>query len=223
MLYRQIKTGDRVEISLLEDEGGNPHITQVEAVHGKDDVAIYAPLSYGHIIRLGINRKYAFLFYTDKGMVRFIARVKRHGKEDGFDMTYIALEDDGASMQRREFYRFSCLLPFQFTLGCKVKQEDKEDIIEEPMYDAVINDISGGGLRFVSNEHLEEKEFINTIMTLDRKTIFVDAEILTRSVMVNMLYKYQYSVKYHNIATGDRETIVQFIFSQQRKRLRGEG
>lgn len=222
MLFLHIKTGDRVEITRLEDEGGEPHVTQAEAVYSKDDVAIHSPLSYGHVVRLGVNRRYAFLFFTDKGMVRFVGRIKRHGKEDGFDMTYIVLESDGIFVQRREFYRFACLLPFQFISECEVKKAAKQGE-DDFLREAVINDISGGGLRFVSNEQLDTEETISAVLNLSGRTIFVPAKILSREHMPNMLYKYQYSTKFVDISPKDRESIVQFIFSEQRKRLSGEG
>ncbi|MDR2940228.1 MAG: PilZ domain-containing protein, partial [Clostridiales bacterium] len=86
-------------------------------------------------------------------------------------------------------------------------------------FEGIIKDIGGGGLRFVSNEVLEEGEKIKAAIVLNTEVIIVNGKILHKQFFPKSNYKYQYRVEFIGILKTEQEVIVQFIFEQQRKIL----
>jgi len=219
MLLKQIKTGDKVEIMQLESTGADKvHISQVENILDKDNVIIHAPIAYGQDVRLPLNRQYAFIFFTNKGMIRYIARITGYLKEDSFLLMRAALLSDGVPMQRRDFFRFPCLLAFKFTRLDTNRKDDNPD--EDVVIDGTIKDISGGGIRFVCDKPIDKGEKILCMITLNNMSFALTADVRNRQHFAKQLYPYQYSATFDNITEKEQESIIQFIFNEQRNVLR---
>ncbi|MBZ4669253.1 MAG: uncharacterized protein JG775_2406 [Defluviitaleaceae bacterium] len=109
--------------------------------------------------------------------------------------------------QRREFFRFECVIPFQFQVG---------DLWES----GIIKDISGGGIRFITNSQLNTKENLVMRIPLEAEEILLSGKILIKEDSNTELYKYQYRVMFDDIKKNDQDAIIQYIFMQQRKQVR---
>lgn len=213
MLHKHIKTGDKVEISLENaDIGSKSHISQVEHMKDEKNVIIHAPLSFGQVVQLPQGKQYSFMFFTSKGMARFKGRTVKFFKDGAFYFLQIQLLDEGEKVHRRDFFRFSCLLPFQFSY-----LTDEE---ENPITEGIIKDISGGGILFSCNTPMEVGRKIISYIRLNNDYLTIEGELLNREYFPKILHPYEYSVKFIDISPRDRENIIQFIFTQQRKSSR---
>lgn len=92
------------------------YISQVEFVESETEVVAHVPIYQGRLTRLSMMSRYSFVFHTRRGMVRYIGRVESYFKEDAEFMMRIKLLSTGEVIQRREFFRFSCVMPFEFNL-----------------------------------------------------------------------------------------------------------
>lgn len=223
MLFESIKVGDRIEIQFRGDKNrGRSYVSQVEEILPSNQIVIYTPISYGEMVKLPPDEDYNVLFFTEKGMISFESTIVKSVMEDGFNLNILRISSQGERMQRREFFRFNCILPFKFGIVDKDKldSDENEDVTSDVSLEGIIKDIGGGGVRFVSNEEIEEKADICCIILLDKDILFPIGTVLHKQYFPKSNYKYQYRVKFMEIKQSEQEKIVQFIFNEQRKIIR---
>lgn len=223
MLFSNIKIGDRLEITLLQDrKSGRSYVSQVEDVIGGDEIVIHVPISYGQLVKLSMREWYSMLFFTEKGMIRFDAEITGYSKENEFHFMRVKLLSKGERIQRRDFFRFNCLLPLKFSI---IEESESEDEAENTdINDAIIKDIGGGGLRFVTNESIGDKGKIKCVMMLGDDCFVISGKVLHKQYFPKSNYKYQYRVQFVNILELEQERIIQYIFNEQRKMMqKGQG
>ena len=214
MLFNTIKIGDRLEITILKDHKTNKsYVSQVEDVIDENEVMIHVPISYGQLVKLSTREEYSILFFTEKGMARFDAEITEYVKENEFNFMKVKLLTDGERIQRREFFRFNCLLPLKFD----ALEESINNNEKHILHDGIIKDLGGGGVRFVSNESVIDKGRMRCVIMLDDECLVLIGKVLHKQHFPKSNYKYQYRIQFVGISQGDQEKIVQYIFNEQRK------
>ena len=93
-----------------------------------------------------------------------------------------------------------------------------------PLKRSVIVDISGGGLRFVSEQKYEPESLIycsyHLIVDGNRKLYEVVGKVLGAKEIENRKGVFEHRVQYVNISEGAREQIIKFIFQEERKNMK---
>ena len=106
--------------------------------------------------------------------------------------------------------------------------EKKELIFQEglPLQKSVIVDISGGGVRFVSNHRYEPDTIIYLTYKLmiagKEKAYEIAGKILATKPIENRPGEYEHRVQYLNMNNLEREEIIRYIFEEERKSRRKE-
>jgi len=224
MLYDSIKIGDRAEIymvkeksvnekSVKEKSSGMVYYSQVEDILSDTDVLLHVPISYGQLVKLSMEGKYNVVFFTNKGMLTYEAEIKEFKKDNGLDFMAVALLSEGERVQRREFTRFTCLLPLKFTSVNETSfSRDHMNYL-----DGVIKDIGCGGLRYVTNESLEERDRIKSVVMLDDELLVLNGKILSKTYFPKSNFKYQYRVEFFGVTQEERDKITLYILNEERK------
>ena len=176
MLIGNIKIGDRLEIKLKKEGAlGKVYVSQVESIIDGRNLLAHVPISYGQAVKLPPVEVYALVFFTDKGMLGFDAVIAEFMREDGFNLVKFKLTTDGERMQRRDFFRFNCLLPVGIA---KVSDDPSVQSNIRDMAEGIIRDVGGGGIRFVSNLELDEGDTIKCHITFHNDFIISIGKIL---------------------------------------------
>lgn len=220
MLYKNIGIGDRLEIKSKTEISDKVYVSQVENIIDSNKITVYVPITYGQVLKLPIKKLYAFLFFTEKGIISFDGEIIEYNKVDGFNLMTVNLVSKGERVQRRGFFRFSSSLPFSFYV---LDEEGNGGTKEDTICSGIIKDISGGGLRFISNEDIDEQTHIKCFIDLDKEVLITIGNIIQKSVFPKSNYKYQYRVSFVGILPEEQEKIVQFIFDEQRRVLQKLG
>ncbi len=214
-MFEYIQLGDKVELLTELDKNGNQehYFTSVqEIVDG--ELVISAPIIKGRIEPLEIRMTYGMCVYTKKGLYRCEVELVSREKRDNLFLLTISLQSDLVKYQRRQYYRMDCILEFSF------KGTDTDQ-----WYNAVILDISGGGIRFYTTKALKEGDGIFNHITLGandkENNLFlggkvVDVEIHSRDKEV----QYEVRESFDSIDEVDREAIIKYIFDEERRRRR---
>jgi len=217
MLFNFIKIGDRIEIKLAGREHARSYISQVEEIMDDGTLLIHVPISYGQLVKLPVTGRYQMLFFTDKGKITFLTVINEYIKEDLLNFMSVTVLDEGERVQLREFFRYNCLLPFKFA-PIDVNAPESE-IGREALTDGIIKDISGGGLRFVTNLDMEMDQRIKCILLIGEECIISIGVIVRRQFFPKSNYKYQFNIKFAGMPGFEQEKIVKFIFEEQKKEL----
>ena len=236
MINKFIKEGDRVELTqvggkvrLAEDgsELRKQYYTKISAITSEDTLELLMPMEKTKLILLPIDAEYNVVVYTEGGLYQCFARVIDRYKADGMFFLAIELTSNLRKYQRREYYRFSCALE----MCARNLEEEEINAVEKkskiwlqpnrPIKRSVIVDISGGGIRFLSNQRYEIGSMIYCSYTLvrgnDRKQYELVGKVLDVKELEQRPGTFEHRVQYYNIDEATREEIIQFIFEEERK------
>lgn len=239
MITDILQIGNKIDICTLDKseirraEGGKVPIlsSQLESVDENGDLVIHMPMHKGKIILLSLGSRYELMFYTRRGLYRGVCQVTDRYKEDNLFMVKMALKSGLNKFQRREYFRLECILGME---TYKVDREEalkldeahmeqrvKDPEIAETAEKAVIVDISGGGIRFVSEKRHEEGEclIVRTLLkneNMNQPLLVIASVISSRKASANV-DRYETRAEFLHLGTKLRETIIKYIFDEDRK------
>ncbi len=217
MSLKNIKTGNRVEIFLNSESGKDIKYTSLVEKNYKDKrLLLYIPMMYGKIIKLPIDKEYLFTFFTEAGILKYNASIKEYVYMDDFNFMIIEVNSEIEKVQRREYFRFDCVLPLKFIRISDSVYYEKEDYF----FEGTVKDLGEGGIRFISNENIEIGEKIKFFITLNYECAIVNGNILHKQEYPKSNFKYQYRTQFFDINEEEKNKILKYIFFEQRFKAR---
>ena len=169
LLSKFIAPGARVELLAKEHVIRNDisekkiYESKVVDVIGDDKLEILMPIEQTKLVLLPVNGEYNLHFFTSRGLFQCDAKVENRYKDGNLYLLEMKLTSSLQKYQRREFYRFPCVMDMEvrdLTADEKRRLDQEGEFIAEDDVTgnkAVILDISGGGLRFTSTTPFEPK------------------------------------------------------------------
>lgn len=237
-----IKPGDKVEIRILQRVergkmlGENPpaYYSMVEDVQESGLIEILAPTRAGKAESLPSGLRLEFVFFTKRGPYRCVARVKDRYVRENLGLVLIEPKSPMEKFQRREYYRFECVMDMKYLMVTEeeakiedikeLKEQHRLNYPEDGFLDAVAVDISGGGIRFVGSVPGEKGDFLVLSIRLESETMDYLLEIAGKVMLCQKVEsgrkeeKYEYRVNFIMRNQKERETIIKYIFEQERRR-----
>lgn len=238
MISKFIGTGDRVDIESIVRESSSHLVkekksyrSQVFDIESEDRIKIAMPMEQGKLILLSVDDEYSLCFYTPGGLYQCIGRVADRYKSDSIYVLVMELITDLRKYQRREYYRLNCVLNMKSTM---ISEKDVTYFSEKVHFidtditfdNGVMVDISGGGARFISKVRYPKNS--NIIFTF---SLFVNGalqdyklmgKVLLSEAVENREGQFEHRVMFVNMMNEDRESIIKYIFEEERKIRRRE-
>lgn len=237
MISKFLTPGDRLELQMLEYlkpenelQTKRVYNSQINDILSEDRLEISMPLEKSKLILLPVDTEYDMTIYTKQGLFQCFVRVVDRYKSDNMYLLVVELTSNLRRNQRREYYRFSCALEM-----CSRNLEEEEiQAIESkvpytlvpglPLKRSVIADISGGGLRFLSNQRYEPESLLycsyHLVLNNVRRLYEVVGKVLSAKEVENRPGVYEHRVQYVNMEEDKREEIIKFIFQEERKNMK---
>lgn len=234
-----IQEGCKVELQPMErsktlgaDAPQKTYVTKLYEIVTEDTMEVLMPMEQGKLILLPVDQEFDAVFYGQSGLYQSVVRISDRYKSNNVYILLIELLSNLRKYQRREYFRFGCVLEMGARNLEKAEIETLDDaqgrepILENalPLKGCVIVDISGGGLRFISNEKYEPDSFIYCSYTLlnngEKKKYNVVGKVLAVKEMENRRGAYEHRVQYYNMNSKVREEIIKYIFEEERKSRR---
>ena len=252
MVSDVIAIGNKVDIrqvSQIENArntGELPHIYRSQLLdfleNGELELAM--PTEGGRIRLLMLGIRYEFVFYTKNGLYRAYGQVRERYKTDNQYMLRVVLNTQLNKYQRREYFRLSYAMEISFCVideklvrlsgeellfftskmfsGEEFEKALQEEMVDRPRQKAYVKDLSGGGVRFVSDEKLLENSYILMDLVLKEKEISSKYSIIghvidSEKLEENALARYDNRVEFILRDSKVREDIIRFIFIEERK------
>lgn len=237
MISKYVEPGDKLELVLVEHRPGTNeeaakrvYTSKVNDILSEDQLEIMMPMEKTKLILLPVDTEYDMAIYTDHGLYQCFVRVVDRYKSDNMYLLVVELTSNLRKNQRREYYRFSCALEM-----CSRNLEEEEiQAVESrelfelvpglPLKRSVIVDISGGGLRFVSNQKYEPESLIycsyHLVVDGSKRLYEVVGKVLGSKEVENRKGVFEHRVQYVNISESVREQIIKYIFQEERKNMK---
>ncbi len=194
------------------------------------------PSENGQIRLLPLGLRYELVFYTKSGLYRGYGEVKERYKTDNRFMLRVAFHTPLNKYQRREYYRLNCAMEAAFyIINKEIAMLEHTDEIETALREseeaagekmsAYVRDISGGGMRFVTDVELPEDSYILVYIRLGEKAQDAVYPIAGRVISSGKVEdvtpaKYEQRVEFILKDSRVREDIIRFIFKEERKARR---
>lgn len=239
MVTNMIHLGDKVDIKVIqqvkqvEKTGVTPHTykSDVFDINDEGEFELSMPIENGKIILLSLGIRYEFVFYTSAGLYRCIGQIKERYKKENVYVVLIELHSQLNKFQRREYFRYPCLVETQYFLISKEEAVEEstekifngirdDDFYEKQKIGSIV-DLSGGGVRFMSDERMEADSYILLIIRLCNeimdKQYYLTGHVLTSEQTDGKIKRYENRVQFIFKDTRVREEIIRYIFEEERK------
>lgn len=236
MLSNIILEGQKIEIQLINVKKGEAkkaeklYVSQVSDIIDEETLEITMPIEKTKIILLEPDIDYNLFFYTKNGVYHARGTIVARYKTGTLYLLKIKLLTTIVKHQRREYFRYSCVIDFQ---SRKVTEReaiklDLEDLKlgEKELLQGLVVDISGGGLKIVVKKYYDEGDLCICEVPLNiggnvQEITFV-GKILTSKLLDDEMKNFEHTIQFEEINSNDREQVIRYIFEEQRKRRKNE-
>ncbi len=235
MISKFIKAGDKIELTAVEhrlaydgtDANARVYASKIVDLLSEESMEILMPMEQTKLILLPVDAEFNMIVYTDTGLFQCFTRVVDRYKSNNMYIVVVELTSNLRKYQRREFYRFSCALEM---CARNLVEEELQSIEDShplslqpnlPIKRSIIVDISGGGIRFMSDTRYEPESMVYCKYSLVKEGEKVEYEIVGKVLAVKELDNrpgtYEHRVQYVNLDDRVREDIIRYIFDEERR------
>ncbi|MDR5588619.1 flagellar brake protein [Clostridium aquiflavi] len=201
-----LKVNDRVEV-LVEDRAFKSLVQDIE----DDYIKINIPVCDGEYLSLKIDDKIEINSYArGKNCFNFYCDVLARGKENNIIYYKLSEPYNVKEIQRRDFVRVDFMNIIKFK---KITESEDEEITS--FKDALMIDLSGGGMRFKTKEKLEKQDKLLLEFALNDKLNYLKAQVMR--LEITEFNEYIYGVKFIRISENQRDKVISEIFNIMRK------
>ena len=245
MISEIASIGDKLELkkTFRTMDSNNKEVTytsQILDITADNVLNIAMPIEKGRLIPLSVDDKYQMFVYSNRGLYQCNILITNRYKEGNVHILTVQILSELEKFQRRQFYRLDCILdvPYRviseletkiiekalrdkFTTEEKIKWNHKLEELQKEWYQGTVTDLSGGGARFISEIELEKGSNVSLALNLQIGTIMkqlnIQGVVISSVKLLDRIGYYEHRIKYVDILKEERETIIKFIFEEERR------
>lgn len=218
MTLQEIKIGTRLELEIQNKSGekvGSALISQMQEYQEDGLIVISAPIYEARLIYLPNDVQIRISFVHHKyGLLGFTALVRAREFKGNIAVLVIEPVTEIEQIQRRMNFRLDILLDAVVMFP---------DAGNEP-FKAITKNISGSGLCLICDSDFQKNTSVLVELRLTDNIAIKTKCLILRSNTAESRKgkKYEIGMCYTEIAKKDQDTLIKFIFDQQRLRLKGK-
>ncbi|HBP65154.1 MAG TPA: pilus assembly protein PilZ [Desulfosporosinus sp.] len=205
MLKKKLILGLAIELDVLEGEYKGKYRTRIEEV-GESILVVGAPFKQREVVPLREGTKVTLTFWDESAAYSFEGKILQRIAVP-IPMLVLELPRSVAKVQRRNFVRVAALYPLSFRSVTKEGLSDTQQ--------GTLLDLSGGGMRFLTKNHLESNALIFVQLSLPKGDLQTPVRV-RRAVKIEDSNRYTVSVEFHDISERERDQIITCVFDIQR-------
>jgi c-di-GMP-binding flagellar brake protein YcgR len=204
----------------------------------EDHIALGVPVKKQRQLFLQDGETYSFRLPVDDALYSFKSKILGKKFNGHIPLYLMDWPEDVERSQRRQFFRFPCMMDLQYWVLPKEdsknedqlsKYKESDSFLSEQLeslglpQNAVIINISGGGLMFVSGRRLSVGEQLALSFRLESRSGSSDVLLkgkIRRVFVFHMgrIVRYRYGIEFFDIKERTRDEIIRFIFTLTRDR-----
>lgn len=251
MATYSISIGDKVDIirqAYVRKDTGEIDTLSSKVIDIVDEVTfkLTMPMNKTVTIPLEVGEESIMYFYTTYGIIAGRAVVSERFFEGSLAVMVVKLVTELEKSQRRQFYRLQCSIDARihvltedekkglrdFIGDSRLAVENKNkyiDMISEnsgSWEDCIVIDLSGGGVKYLSNKEMPKHELVVLAIKLkigeDIKEHFLLMNIVSSIRKSAESAKFEIRTKFIGLREAARDAIVRFVFEEERRNRRKE-
>ena len=235
-----MQPGDRIDIQLVYQLERQQNGEDIEVKQYKSKVCdwmsdtemeILMPTESGKMVLFQTGLRCEMIVYTQRGMYKVNAKTKERYKQDNLYMLVMQILELPVKFQRREFFRISYIADMKFyrvtpEIAELQTTEDLFRVVHDPeagleVCEGKVQDISGGGIRFVTNQIEQIGSYLVVVLHLSNgefnEKFYLLSKVVSSESMPDITDKFSNRVKFIYKDLKDRENIVRFVFEEERR------
>ena len=232
----ELKPGAKVDMRYVQSVArGSDDEHYVSGIHDIEEdgtLELEMPTRGGKAVLVPMGIRYEMIFTMDQRLLKSEAQIVQRFRKDGFSLLKAKLVAPVVKFQRREYFRLNVMLPITFiTLderaGTLERMADIRQLLEGRKEELVIGEgtimnISGGGIRFITDTELdEETEYLFMRFAIETggeqsRTIALIGQLVAKELTEDKKHN-AYRVKILFKDSRCQELIIRYIFEQERK------
>lgn len=219
MINTKLTLGTKLELELYDANGNKmvpTLVSQFEAVLPDDTMEILSPILEGRVFPVRRGTRMDVIYQKDGEVYRFASEAIERKLEGNVHYLRIRPLTEEEKIQRRYFYRFSCVRDIEYRMYADPKEKEESGAFRK----GLTKDISGGGICFWSDIKPEIGWYVEGRLYLNREIPFVGRVIRVIDIREQGRYNYEIGVEYTDITNMNRERVIGFIYEEQRKLLK---
>lgn len=235
-----LKIGDMVDLTIERLGGEETSLrTTVYNVMSATKFSVGAPFLQGKLYPLEIGKHLQVYYHVqNSGVFSFSALVVSRVPEDSLPAIQLLRTTDIKKSQRRMFYRVPYFGTAEMHVDEDTELSDVERrkrellkqkyannpniVVDEPTYRVIkleCRDLSGGGFRFITTQHLQIGQEIKGILELEGQKLEYNAKI-TRVQKNELPYEhYDVGCMFLEMPEIPRARIINYVFKKERSNL----
>ena len=242
MLSKIVKPGDQLEltkvnVSAISSEKFSKNVkkktyfSKIYDIIGEDKLKIAMPMDGTQIIVPTINTRYELSIHTRGGIYHCKGIVTERYKESQLHVIILEIYTGIQKFQRRQHYRLACNLRITYRVLSPAEADlltdpdaleaFQEALSERGYLKGVTLDISGGGIRFASDQPIEPNASILCNFSIpvegEENSFSIISHLVQSKEMPNRKKRYEHRVRFGQISNQDREALIRFIFEEERR------
>lgn len=232
MISRVLCIGNKIELtksisaaSIEEIQEKRVFMSQLLDIMEDEKMKISMPMEQGKIIPIPVNARMDACFYTPKGLYQCKIVITDRYKEGQIFILVVEMASPLKKYQRRQYFRLGCIIDIKYRTISKQELEEythRNDLIKERCFmEGTALDISGGGIRFVSERKLEKDQEILISLDISYGKQSKSYGLLGRVIMSyeakSKVGLYEHRIEFINMQGGVRESLIKYIFEEERR------
>ncbi len=221
-----LNIGDKVDIvsanSVKESERKSVYLSQIVDIENSTQLKIMMPTLGTRVVPLEVNKRFTCTYYTSKGLYAGDFVVIERLREGSMPVLKLEVRTPLKKVQRREYYRYDCMLPMKYRIANKDEKITEEQLKDLEWFDGVVVDLSGGGMRFVVPGSLPKDSYVQFKLVLEikgeYKEFYLYGDIISSRTSPNNPRVLECRTQFSTITEAERDKIVGYIFEQERKK-----
>lgn len=243
MLSKIVSLGDKVEVTRV-DSGENykknekitTYFSRIYDIIEEDKLKISMPMEGTRLIVMDKNTKYELCIYTTYGLYKCRALLVDRYKEGNVFVAVLELYTGLQKFQRRQYYRLECNIALQYRilteeetellLNNRMPASFQNSLMSSGQIQGITLDISGGGIRFVSDTANEKGSHMliefNIPLGEEMKYFSIVSVQIDSRKIPNKEAVYEHRIQFENITKREREDLIKYIFEEERRFRKNE-
>ena len=243
MLNRVLKIGQRIEFKRIHQLkkdilGEVPFTSSVLEINGDYTMTVALPILDEEVVNLKIGSYYELMFAANQGAYSCKCEILDRFKFKNEFAYSIRVVSELKKIQRRHYFRVEKAIPMRcrvcseaekFAL-IKYERNDFENAKEKEEYkkkleqfeiqdkDAMIVNISGGGLKFSYPGKIKRGAIVSVRFVIDRESdIVAFGRNLEDGICLPNTGEYVQRLEFIKLSKEDKERIIKYVFETERK------
>lgn len=236
-MAKVLRLGAKVELVKPNKALDDPEIldsklaSSIQEIIDDDTIVISNPTIKARLIPMHSGERFdAYFFVGDKIYTARVSVVKNR-TEGKIRTCEVTIQSSITKYERRQYFRFETNMNVRYLVlnaqnAAAFKEAVKSNKLLEMdgFVDGITNDISGGGIRYSSEEQLPAGGMVIVHLVAntpsgDKNYVFL-GKVIRSEPQANIRGRFEHRMQFVDLKQDAREEFVQFIFHCERERLK---